>query len=451
MAQIFKTPRKKRRASTASLLHKRFRVTIESLDHKGLAVARHDGQVIFVEGALPGEVCDVEITEQKNRFLQGKLVELHTSSEYRRVPFCQHVEHCGGCQSQHIEAQQMLHFKQQAVDFLLRKLPALSALGALPWQSPLMGNHKGYRRKTRLSVDARNKNKVQVGFRRAQSKSIIHLDECQILHVDLQGLIQPVQNLMGQLHTPSAIGHVSLAKGEELVQVCVRCTKTLGEKDRSTFVAFGERYECQVVLETNDGQFEYLSNVQDKIAYVAGREVRIQFSPNDFIQVNDQINQRMIEQAQDWLELGADDNLLDLFCGVGNFSIPMAHVCQSVVGIEGVAKMVQQATENARLNGRQNTVFLQADLNAEKALQREEFTKLNKVLLDPAREGASGTIKLLKSIAASHILYVSCNPSTFARDAEHILQQGFRLEKIGLMDMFPNTAHTELMALFLRS
>ena len=232
--------------------------------------------------------------------------------------------------------------------------------------------------------------------------------------------------------------------------VCFRHTKSIGKNDRGALENFGHNHGCQVLLEGNQGDFEPLTEPAADVHYLADNEVKVQFGPNDFIQVNRVINQRMIDQALEWLDVGKSDVVLDLFCGVGNFSLPLARLSQSVIGIEGVAKMVQQATRNAQLNSIDNVHFYHADLNDDTVFKQAQFSTVNKVLLDPARDGASGVIGLLKSIAASHILYVSCNPSTFARDAEHILQQGFQLEKICLMDMFPNTAHTELMALFVR-
>ena len=450
MAQIFKAPKKSRAKHNKAKVNKHLELTIDSLDHKGIGVSRYEGQVIFVDGALPGEKCDVSITDEKNRFLQGRVNKVITASQQRQEPFCPHFTDCGGCQTQYAQPAAMLNYKQQAVNYLLAKKLSKNGRDALPWQQPMQEEDRGYRRKTRLSVDARNRNNIVLGFRRNQSKQIIAVQQCNVLETELQVLITPIHQLLTSMSTPSAITHVNLIKGDNLVMVCFRHTKSLGSQDRASLKAFGQDNECQVVLEGNGEDFEQLTEQGKNIHYLADSEIKVEFGPNDFIQVNNNINQHMIQQAIDWLEVGESDVVLDLFCGVGNFSLPMARLSQSVIGIEGVAKMVQQATKNAQLNGIDNVQFYHADLNDEKVFVGEQFSTVNKVLLDPAREGASGIIGLLKSIAASHILYVSCNPSTFTRDAEHILQQDFRLEKIGLMDMFPNTAHTELMALFVR-
>lgn len=448
MAQIFKAPKRGRKGANKKGSKEQLQLTIESVDHKGMGVARHNGQVIFVEGALPEEVCEVSVTDTKHRFKQASVKRVLNPSSLRESPFCPHFTSCGGCQTQHASPGAMLELKQQAVNELITRKGLLETL---PWQAPLQGEARSYRRKTRLAVDARDKNNVRVGFRQKHSKSVIHLEECEILDTDLQGLLRPTQELLASLNTPSAVGHINLSKGENLNQVCLRITKTLGQQDKEKFTHFAEQHNCQLVLEHNSGELEALSRKDEEIVYCPQEGIDIHFEANDFIQVNDVINQKMVNQAMDWLALEADDQVLDLFCGVGNFSLPLATRCKQVIGVEGVSKMVQRATDNAQRNGIQNAQFVVADLNDPKPLSGTNIADINKILLDPAREGASGTISLLKSIAASHILYVSCNPSTFVRDAEHILQQEFRLEKIGLMDMFPNTAHTELMALFVRT
>ena len=189
MAQIFKAPKKNRTKHKQAKLNKSLTLVVDSLDHKGVGVSRHEGQVIFVDGALPGEQCEVTITDQKNRFLHGRVNKVITASEHRKEPFCPHFSDCGGCQTQHADPRAMLTYKQQAVDYLVaKKLPEVES-AALPWQHPVTGSDIGYRRKTRLSVDARNRDNMVVGFRRNQSKSIIGLHECRVLERELEALI----------------------------------------------------------------------------------------------------------------------------------------------------------------------------------------------------------------------------------------------------------------------
>ena len=318
----------------------------------------------------------------------------------------------------------------------------------LPWQDPLLDKAQGYRRKTRLALDCRNKNKAILGFRAKGSKQVVAISQCPILVKDLQDLIRPLQALIADMQQPGNIGHISLLKGDNAVQVCMRLTRSLVQADRELLLAFSQLQGCQLLLESQKNQFEPLGEHGDELYYLLNDTIKIHLQPNDFVQVNANINQQMIAQAISWLELKQDDEVLDLFCGVGNFSLPMARVCKYVIGLEGVSDLVQRASDNALLNGITNTAFYQSDLSQADCLGDPQYLKCNKILLDPAREGAYELIPQLSKLKVEKILYVSCNPATFVRDTQLLLEQAYVLDKVALMDMFPNTAHTELMALF---
>jgi 23S rRNA (uracil1939-C5)-methyltransferase len=443
MVQIYR-PKK----ASAPAKNLRLKVKIDRLDHSAVAVCASHQPVLFVEGALPGEECEVLVVEQKPRYWRAKLAKVLLASEHRLKPFCPHFDNCGGCQTQYAQPLAMLEAKQEAVSELVQRATGLSAL---PWQAPLLDEAQAYRRKTRLALDCRDKTKPIIGFRAKGSKQVIPISQCAILHTSLQALISPLSLLLTRMDNPGVIGHISLLRGDTLTQVCVRITRSLTQADKTLLLDFAQSHDCQLLLEMQKDEFEYLTHTNEQLFYSLDGGIKVYLQANDFVQVNASINQQMITQAMAWLELDKNDQVLDLFCGVGNFSLPMARQCKFVTGIEGVSALVQRATDNALKNGIDNCVFYQCDLNEADSLSDPAYASCNKVLLDPAREGAFALIPQLSKLKAEKILYVSCNPATFVRDSKELVEQGYSLSKIGLMDMFPNTAHTELMALFVHN
>ena len=473
MAQIFQ-PGKNKTDKPKLAVGQKLSVQIERLDHLGQGVSSNHEPVMFVSGGLPGDTLTVNVIEHKPRFQKANIISVDKASEHRQEAFCVHYEHCGGCQTQHCEPHAMLDFKQQAIDELIKRSPltkeqpkgrnsSISSplkskqtrktigdeLTQLPWQAPLNSAAQGYRRKTRLSVDARHAQKTVIGFRAKQSNQVIDIQQCPILVPTLQALFVPLKQMLLGLKNPSAVGHVSLLSGDNLNQITLRVVKTLSQQDRIKLVEFGEKYQCQMLLEDNQHQFEALNFVDQTLSYSLD-DLYISLQPDDFVQVNGVLNEQMVAQAMNWLALNEDDHVLDLFCGVGNFSLPLAKRCQAVVAIEGVSKMVQRGIGNAQQNGIENIHFLHGDLADDRVLMQPEVRKCNKILLDPAREGAPAVADRIGRMKASHVLYVSCNPASFARDAGVMIGQGYTLDKVSVMDMFPQTAHTELMALFVR-
>jgi 23S rRNA (uracil1939-C5)-methyltransferase len=424
---------------------KKLTLTIDRLDLGGQGVCASHQPIVFVEGVLPGEECQVQVVEQKPRFWRAKLIKVTQPSPLRQSPFCSHFDACGGCQTQYAGQKDMLAYKQVALSELLTRVANITEQ---PWQMPLTDQPQAYRRKTRLALDCRNKSKPLLGFRAKGSKQLVAISECPILVTSLEALIAPLQRLISTLQNPGHIGHISLLKGENKPQLCLRITRELDSADQNLLLTFSQDHGCNIVLEDSKNSFTPIGESGEQAYYLLDGGIKIYLKANDFVQVNAGINQQMITQAMAWLELDKDDEVLDLFCGVGNFSLPMARLGKSVIGIEGVSDLVQRATDNALKNGIDNTVFYQCDLSQANCLSDPEYARCNKVLLDPAREGAFELIPQLSKLKAQKILYVSCNPATFVRDSKVLVQQGYSLNKIALMDMFPNTAHTELMALF---
>ncbi|GAB3031606.1 23S rRNA (uracil(1939)-C(5))-methyltransferase RlmD [Bowmanella dokdonensis] len=446
MVQIYRSSRKPKKTHAGQNLT----LTIDDMEHGGLGVCRSHQPVVFVEGALPGETVKVRVTDQKSRAWQAVATQVLQPSPERTVPFCPHIQTCGGCQNQHIGQSDLLRYKQRAVDALLRRLAGLENIN---WQPALHGEDRRYRRKARLAVDAQKKGQVRVGFRGKGSDQVITIRECQILTAPLQALLPDFLALIKGLRTVKHIGHIGLLDADNQTQVCLRITAGLHPQDRTQLSAFAVLHRCNLLLETSRGQFELLHGTEQQARYQLPGDISVEVAPNDFIQVNGPMNQSMIAQAIEWLGIEAGDQVLDFFCGVGNFSLPMARQGARVLGFEGMPEMVQRATENARSNGLGNVHFMAADLSDEHALKSclsegTEATQANKVLLDPARAGAQELMPFLHKLQPQKILYVSCNPATFARDAAPLVEKGWQLDRIALMDMFPNTAHTELMALF---
>ncbi|MCC2617784.1 23S rRNA (uracil(1939)-C(5))-methyltransferase RlmD [Aestuariibacter halophilus] len=444
MARVFKPGKQPARNLPATVNH----VEIDHWDHRGVGVVPGHQPVLFVNGALPGERVDVRVDDRQKRLWRGHVSHIHSPSPDRITPVCPLFGRCGGCQLQHVDPERALVHKQSALTSLLQRQ---CALADVPWQAPLSGQPLAYRRKTRLAVDARRPDQRLLGFRGQSSKTVVDVDSCPILEPQLNALLLPLHRVLDDLKAPMAIGHISLLSGENRVQVSVRLTRTVGEADIALWREFAQQHECRVLLEHSDENHTVLGDDDAPMTYSPDGELHLTVTDSDFLQVNRQINQRMVAQAAHWLDLQPSDRLLDLYCGLGNFSLPLAGHCEQVLGIEGITTMVHRAHSNALKNGIDNARFDVADLSQPEQLAAPiSDNGFNKVLLDPAREGAYETCQSLANSHHSHVLYVSCNPATFVRDARVLLDGPFTLEKIGLMDMFPQTAHTELMALFVR-
>lgn len=440
MAQIFKPAKK-----AAKKFPKGLSLQIDRLDYQGQGVASQHKPVVFVEGGLPGETCQVLVKKQKQNYWLAKATKIENASPSRRVPFCDYYGVCGGCQTQHAGVEAMRGFKRASIEHMLKQ-----ALGdnVINWQPDIVSEPVGYRRKCRLAIDARNKSSVLLGFRSKDSNRITPVDSCLVLVPELNALLDPIQCLVQQMVAPQRIGHIGLLHGDNITQISLRVVKPLSKRDEQSWIDMADNQGCQLVAEYAEGQSTVLNQHQQPVNISPEHDVHLDAGDNDFIQVNDQVNKLMVQQAMRWMALTEHDHVLDLFCGLGNFSLPMAKRCQSVLGVEGVAKMVQRAEHNALKNGIDNCQFVQSDLAQQDSIRRLSLGDIDKVLLDPARDGAQAVMSQLATLRPSRIVYVSCNPSTFARDVKELSTYKYQLEKVSLMDMFPNTSHTELMALF---
>jgi 23S rRNA (uracil1939-C5)-methyltransferase len=428
-------------------------VEIESLTHDGKGVAHVDGKATFVYGSLPGERVRFVYTGRRRKYDEGRVVEVIDPSTQRVEPRCSQFGICGGCSLQHQLPQAQVESKQQAM------LDALKHIGkVVPDEilTPLVGESVwGYRRKARLGVRyVPKKGGTLVGFRERGSSFVADIDQCHILHARVGDLIPQLSGLIDQLSIHDQIPQIEMAMGDEACILIFRMLSPPSDEDLMKLAIFGPQHGISIYIQEGGPETIRPLDFEPTILSYSLPEYNLQldFLPNDFTQVNTDINRQMVKRAISLLELQPEDRVLDLFCGLGNFTLPLARSAGHVTGVEGDSGLVARARENALRNGIENVVFYTANLY--EALDNEPWLmqRFNKVLLDPPRSGAVEILEHLPKLGAERIVYVSCYPGTLARDAGLLVhQQGYRLLSAGVMDMFPHTAHVESIALFEKS
>nr|WP_298142815.1 23S rRNA (uracil(1939)-C(5))-methyltransferase RlmD [uncultured Pseudomonas sp.] len=425
---------------------KKHKLTIERLANDGRGIAFSDGRTWFVSGALPGEQIEARVLAAHAKVVEARVERILVASPERLAEPCAHARVCGGCSLQHMRHADQLALKQR---MLTEQLSRLADIQPDEWAAPLCGPAFAYRRRARIAVrwDAKTK-RLDVGFRAAASQNIVAIDECPVLVQPLQSILNGLPAVLGELENPRVIGHVELFHGSASA-VLVRHTAPLRETDLARLQAFCSERDAQLWLHGESEPQPYVEG--HALGYrLATWDLQLAYRPGDFVQVNAQVNEAMVAQALDWLAVTAEERVLDLFCGLGNFALPLARQAREVVAVEGVQTMVERAAQNAASNGIDNAHFVQADLSnplVDAGWLGEGFAA---VLLDPPRDGALQVVKQIAALGAKRVLYVSCNPTTLARDSVELQRQGFRLKKAGILDMFPQTAHVEAMALFER-
>ena len=418
---------------------------IESLDWMGQGIARTT-PVHFVEGALPGEICDISVLHAKKNVVNARATKITQPSSMRTAPFCPVFDQCGGCQLQHIDPQHALTERDNALkSMMVRQL----AMEEGVWQAPLAGDKPAYRRKARLALDARRMDKLKLGFRAQASSEIVDIAACPVLVDELSRLITPLRAVLSRCESTRFIGHIGLLAGDNVCQVTIKHTKSLSSELYSELVLFAKQERINVVLENKKGRCNIL-HFEAALTMSSFDEFTLGPAPNDFVQVNKSVNTQMIEQALSWLAPKPQERIADWFSGLGNFTLSIAKRGAVVQAVEGVAEMVQRAKENAQQQGVDNIEWLHLDLGNNKNVSDALDGGFDKVLLDPSREGALTVCQALVNAKPSTIVYVSCNPSTFTRDANVLIQGGYLMKKAGAVEMFPYTHHMEMMALFTR-
>jgi len=433
-----------------------FTVQIEGQSHDGRGIARQDGKTIFVDAALPGETVICQYTARNRNFDEAKTLEVIKASDLRVEAKCTYFGLCGGCSLQHMSSGAQMELKQST---LLEQLAHFGGIDNAEVVRPLLAEQWHYRRKARLAVRfVPKKGKVLVGFREKRNHFVANIDYCDILDVKVASLIEPLSELIGQCNAKDQIPQIEVAVGDEAVALVFRHLVSLCDEDMQKLLRFCEEKQAHFYLQSGgpDTVIKVWPEDSDQRLYyhLTEQQLRFGFHPMDFTQVNAGINVSMIQRALDWLDLKSSDRVLDLFCGIGNFTLPIARHCKQVVGVEASDTMVARAQENTNLNGLKNVEFYAVDLyqdfDALDKLQEVTDLAFDKILLDPPRSGALEVVEKIAKFAAKRLVYVSCNPATLARDAGILKQQGYALIKTGVMDMFPHTTHVESIALFER-
>ncbi|WP_340675197.1 23S rRNA (uracil(1939)-C(5))-methyltransferase RlmD [Paraperlucidibaca sp.] len=436
-------------------------LTVTKLGHDGRGIAhREDGKLIFVDGALPGEQVVVKLTNLHKKYDEGRVIEVITASSDRVDAPCAHFGVCGGCSLQHMSREAQLTLKQSV---LAEHLQHFGGIVPQEWLPPLVSDNISYRRKARMGVRyVIKKEKLLVGFRERQASFLAELDSCVVMDPRLGLSITAFRELISGLEARDHIPQIEVAAGDELdglapVALVFRHMNELSKSDRQALIDFCAERGWQCYLQP--GNYDTVHKVwpedgPDRLAYELpfqtpnGTDLRLAFHPNDFTQVNAEINQRMLPLALDLLDIQPEDRVLDLFCGLGNFTLPLATKAREVVGVEGSQAMVLRGQENATANGLNNVSFYMHDLTKEIASQPWATLGFERVLIDPPRSGALEVLPHIVSLKPKRIVYVSCNPATLARDAGELAKAGYVLLKAGIMDMFTHTTHVESIAVF---
>ncbi len=426
------------------------RVTIEGLTHDGRGIGRIDGSPVFIDGALPGEEVNFIYTDRRRDYAEGKVDSVLVQAPERVSPRCPSFGICGGCSFQHVDDQAQIRFKQAQ---LLEQFQRVAKLTDVPLFEPLTGPHWGYRHKARLGVKhVAKKGRVLVGFRERASSFITDLGSCPVLHPKVGEHLRDLGDLIAQLSVAARLPQIEVAVGDERAALVLRILEDLTEADRQLLEAFAQRFGFEIHTQRHgpDSITPLYPPEPELLSYALPSEgVQFRFEPTDFTQVNIDINRRMVSRVMALLDPQPGERILDLFCGIGNFTLPLATRAGSVVGVEGSREAIARARSNAALNGLEQIEWHVADLTQPLAGQPWAEGRYDKVLLDPSRAGAEEVLAGIPQWAPSRIVYVSCNPSTLARDAGLLVHQhGYRLVRAGVMDMFPQTAHVESIALF---
>jgi 23S rRNA (uracil1939-C5)-methyltransferase len=437
-------------------------LSVESLDLEGQGVAHNaEGKVVFIEGALPGEQAQVSVYRRKNQWEQATITALRRESSQRVSPRCRYFGVCGGCKMQHFHAGAQIATKQRALEDGLWHLSKVKPDQVL---RPIEGPAWGYRYRARLSVRyVAKKGKVLIGFHERKSSYVADMNSCEVLPPRLSALLPAFAELIGSMEQRDRLPQIEVAVGDDTVALVLRHLEPLGEGDLRRLREFATEHAVQWWLQPKGPATVHPLDAQDcELSYrLPEFGITMRFKPTDFTQVNHQINRTLVARAISLLDPQPDERVIDWFCGLGNFTLPIATRAREVLGVEGSEALVARSRENAELNGLATKVsFAASNLFEIEATSLAALGAAEKWLVDPPREGAFALAKALVELAAgesaqgarrlpSRIVYVSCNPATLARDAGLLVHQaGYTLSAAGAVNMFPHTAHVESIAVF---
>lgn len=425
---------------------------IAGATHDGKGIAAVEGKKVFVAGALEGETVTFVRRKRRRNFDEAELLDIVEASPSRVSPRCAVYGTCGGCSLQHLTAHNQRELKQRT---LADNLERIGRVAPGRWLEPLFDEScEGewhYRRRARLAVkDVAGKGRVLVGFRERHAPYVCDMRRCEILSHPVDGLLEPLSDLVGQLSIRSRLPQIEVAVADNVTALVFRVLDPPTDDDVARFRAFGREHDLQVGIQPA-GPDSIVSILGDEtLSYtLPDFDVDIAFGATDFVQVNGDVNRKMVTAVVELLDVSTDHAVLDLFCGIGNFSLPLARRAGRVLAIEGEAGQVERGHRNAVRNAIGNCEFLQADLSRIDGTERWLGEGWDRLLLDPARSGAQEVVGCASRIGAGRIVYVSCHPGTLARDAGVLVHDhAYRLEAAGIIDMFPHTGHVESLAVF---
>lgn len=428
-------------------------VVIESLDHEGRGVTHVEGKAIFVEGALPGEVVEYSSYRKKPSYELAQVTQVRRPSFMRTTPRCPHFGVCGGCLLQHMDAAAQVAAKQRILEENLQRIGKVKPQQML---APIHGPTWGYRHRARMSVRlVQKKGGILVGFHERKSSFIADMHRCEILPPRISALIDPLRQLIGDLSIRERMPQIEIALGDRVDALVLRILEPLTEADEIRLRDFADAHRIQWWLQPKGPEtvFPFYPLEAPRLTYTLPEfGIEMPYSPTEFTQVNPEINRVLVRRALGLLDPRPGESIADLFCGLGNFSLPIARRGAQVVGVEGSAALVARAAANAAHNGlAERTRFVQANLFESSEASLAALGRFDKLLIDPPRDGAIEVVKGLAAEAPARIVYVSCSPATLARDAAVLVhEKGYSLKSAGVVNMFPHTGHVESIALFER-
>lgn len=431
-----------------------YEVDVESFDHEGRGVAHHQGKVVFVEGALPGERVSCRVLRSKKSYELAEAVNILRRSSARETPRCPHFGKCGGCSSQHLDLKGQVAAKQRVLEDNLWHIGRVRPETMLP---AIHGPAWEYRYKARMSVRlVEKKGGILVGFHERKSSFVADMDSCEILPRRISRMLRPLRELIGALSIRDRLPQIELAIGDNVDVLVLRNLDAPAPADSAALAQFASTWGIQFWLQPKGPESAYPCYPPDAPALTYTLPefgVVMAFAPTDFTQVNHQINRLLVRRAMQLLQPQRGDRIADFFCGLGNFTLPIARVGAAVVGVEGNARLVERARANAQHNGLDALCeFAMGNLFETGVPALAAFGRFDKVLIDPPREGALELAKALRMALVSRIVYVSCSPATLARDAGVLCHAGdgsaYKLTAAGVVNMFPHTSHVESIAVF---
>jgi 23S rRNA (uracil1939-C5)-methyltransferase len=428
-------------------------VRVESLDLEGRGVARVAGKVTFIDAALPGESVEIQTWDRKPRFDLANAVRIVQPSSMRVAPGCPHYERCGGCSLQHLDTRAQVAIKQRVLEDNLARIGRVQPETILP---AIHGPAWHYRQRARMSVRmVARKGGVLVGFRERRTHYVVEMDSCEVLPERISALIVPLRAALSQTSLAARIPQVEIAVGEGVDVLVLRVLDPLTPEDLERLRAFARTHRVDLYLQPGGpATLQPLEPAAARPLFYRLPEfdLVIAFHPSDFTQVNHAVNQVLVRRAIALLDPQPGEQVADMFCGLGNFTLALARRGAQVAGVDASQDLIGRAAGNAQRNGlSERARFWSADLYAQAREMLQRLPRLDKMLVDPPRDGAAALVQALGEQAPRRLVYVSCNPATLARDAGVLVaEKGYRFCAVGVVNMFPHTSHVESIALFER-